>query len=87
MFTGRTGLIIWVKHIKALRLVERYGTIHYVSKKMKYVVLYVNETKVEQTIAQLNKLNFVINIERSYRREIKTDYDTNVPDKTRFYSI
>ncbi|NDI33497.1 YlbG family protein [Chengkuizengella sediminis] len=87
MFTGRTGLIIWVKHIKALRLVERYGNIHYVSKKLKYVVLYVNEDKVEQVIVQLNKLNFVTNVERSYRREIKTEYDTNVPDKTRFYSI
>lgn len=37
----REGLIVFLYHLKNSRQLRKYGTIHYVSKKMKYVVLYV----------------------------------------------
>lgn len=54
---------------------------------MKYAVLYVNQEKVEQTLGNLKKLNFVKKVDFSRRNEIKTEYDSKIPDKTRFYSI
>jgi uncharacterized protein YlbG (UPF0298 family) len=83
----RTGLIAWVSDLKAARNLDRYGTVHYMSKKMHYVVLYVHAVKAEETIRQLQKLPYVKKVERSYRNEIKTEYSSNMPDKTRFYTL
>lgn len=87
MFAERTGYIIWVNDVKAARNLEKYGTVHYISRKMHYVVMYVNAERAEETMKNIRRLAFVKKIERSYRNEIKTEYTSNVPDKTRFYSL
>ncbi len=78
MIPERTGLIVWVQHLKSVKRLERLGTIHYVSRRMKYVVLYTNKDQESKVIAQMQKWNFVKKIEKSYRSEIKTEYDSNV---------
>ena len=87
MFTERTGLIVWVTDLKAARNLERYGTVHYMSKRMLYAVLYVHTSRLEETMRQLQKQSYVKKVERSYRGEIKTEYNSNIPDKTRFYTL
>ena len=86
MLTERTGLIVWLNDVKSAKGLDRYGTVHYMSKRMKYAVLYLNTNRLEEVTAQLRKLPFVKKIERSYRNEIKTEYNSNIPDKTRFYT-
>ncbi|MBW7456774.1 YlbG family protein [Paenibacillus sepulcri] len=87
MFSERTGYIIWVNDIKSARSLEKYGNIHYISRKMHYVVMYMNSDREEEIIRNIQRLPFVKKTERSYRNEIKTEYERNVPDKTRFYSL
>jgi uncharacterized protein YlbG (UPF0298 family) len=87
MFAERTGYIVWFSDWKAARSLDKYGTLHYVSRKMHYAVIYVNAEDAEETERQLAKLPYVRKVERSYRNEIKTEYEKNVPDKTRFYSL
>ena len=87
MFTERAGLIVWLNSFKGARVLEKFGTLHYVSKKMKYAVLYVNKDRLPEIEQKLEQLHIVKKVERSYRNEIKTEYDTSIPDKTRFYSI
>lgn len=87
MFKERLGLILWVSDMKAVKTLERFGTIHYASKKMHYVVMYVNADGLEDTTKSLQKLSFIKKIERSYRTEIKTDYNSNVPDQAQIYSV
>ncbi|MBN3526056.1 YlbG family protein [Paenibacillus apiarius] len=87
MFPERTGYIIWVSDVKAARNLEKYGSLHYVSRKMMYAVLYVNADRAEDTIKNVRRLNYVKKIERSYRNELKTEYSSEVPDKTRFYGM
>ena len=86
MLTERKGLIVWVSDTKAARALEKYGVLHYVSKRMKYAVLYVNADKADEICAQLKRIHFVKKIEPSYRNELRTEYTKNVPDKTRFYT-
>lgn len=86
MIPERSGLIVWVQHFKSLRRLERLGIVHYVSKKMKYVVLYVNKDEAETVTTQIQRWNFVTKVERSYRNELKTEYSSNIPDKTTFYT-
>jgi len=87
MLTERKGLIVWVTDTKAARALEKYGVLHYVSKRMKYAVLYVNADRADEICAQLKRANFVKKIEPSYRNELRTEYSKNPMDKSRFYSL
>ncbi|MBJ6363291.1 YlbG family protein [Paenibacillus sp. GCM10012307] len=87
MFSERTGYIIWVNDLKAARSLDKYGNVYYMSRKMHYVVMYMNADRAEDTVRNIQRLPFVKRIERSYRNEIKTEYNSDVPDKTRFYSL
>lgn len=86
MFHERAGLIVWVTDVKQAKGLEKYGTVHYISKKMRYVVMYVHAERYDETAKNLSKLPYVKQVERSMRNEIKTEYSTNIPDKTRFYT-
>lgn len=87
MLCERTGFIVWISDLKAAKGLDRFGNVHYVSKKLKYAVLYMNSDKVEENLKQLHRLAYVQKVERSYRNEIKTEYSKDVEDKTRAYSI
>lgn len=87
MLIERKGLIVWVTDIRAARGLERYGSLHYISKKMRYAVLYVNANRAHDIMNQIQKLKYVKKVEYSYRNELKTEYNNHIPDKTRFYSL
>jgi uncharacterized protein YlbG (UPF0298 family) len=87
MFAERTGYIIWVNDIKAARNLEKYGTVHYISKKMHYVVMYVNSDRSEEASKNIRRLSYVRKIERSYRTEIPTEYSSDIPDKVSYYGL
>ncbi|MDF2924519.1 MAG: hypothetical protein K0R57_3433 [Paenibacillaceae bacterium] len=81
MITGRTGLIVWVNDVKPAKNLERFGSIHYISKKMSYVVLYTYTDKLDETMKGLQRLPYVKKVERSYRNEIQTEYTSSTPDQ------
>lgn len=87
MFSERVGYIIWVSDLKAARSLEKYGSVHYMSRKMHYVVMYMNADRADEVIRNIQRFSFVKKVERSYRNEIKTEYTSNEPDKSRFYSL
>ncbi|HFN1473848.1 TPA: DUF2129 domain-containing protein, partial [Enterococcus faecium] len=61
--TKRRGLIVWVYSLKQLKNLKKFGLLHYVSRRMKYVVLYLNEETLEETEERIRKLHFVRNVE------------------------
>lgn len=86
MIPERLGLIVWVQHLKSLKRLERIGTVHYVSRRMKYVVLYINKDDENKVIQQISNWNFVKKIEKSYRHELKTEYSTEPIENSTFYT-
>lgn len=66
--TKRRGLIVWVYSLKQLKNLKKFGLLHYVSRRMKYVVLYLNEETLEETEERIRKLHFVRNVERWERQ-------------------
>lgn len=70
----RQGIVVWVYSLRHMKTLKRFGLIHYVSKRMKYVVLYVNRKEVETTIGKLKELHFVRQVEQSYRPLINMDF-------------
>ncbi|MCF2942208.1 YlbG family protein [Paenibacillus tarimensis] len=87
MLAERTGYIIWVSDLKAARNLDKYGTVHYVSRKMHYIVMYVNADKAEETVRNIQRLSYVKKVERSFRNELKTEYEKDIPDKTSYYGL
>lgn len=71
----RDGLIVWMFNTKYLRVLRRYGYVHYVSKRMKYAVMYCDHEATGSIVSQLTKMRFVRSVEPSHLQEIRTTYE------------
>jgi uncharacterized protein YlbG (UPF0298 family) len=79
----RLGLAVYVKNVKSARNLRKFGNVHYVSRRLNYVSMYVPEDTLEQTIERISRLDFVTRVERSHRHEIPIYYDNAKPDKAK----
>ncbi|QKS71543.1 DUF2129 domain-containing protein [Paenalkalicoccus suaedae] len=79
--TDRVGLAVYIHSLKQVRQLKRFGHIHYVSKKMKYVILYCDVDRSEETMKKLKSFHFVKEVAMSMRPWIKTEYESKVPNK------
>nr|WP_265457779.1 YlbG family protein [Enterococcus sp. HY326] len=70
----RRGLIVWVYSFKQLKNLKRFGLVHYLSRRMKYVLLYVNEEEVTDIKERIEKLHFVRSVEPSYRPDVEMNF-------------
>lgn len=71
----RQSLVVYTYSLKQTRQLKRYGTVMYVSKKMRYVVLYVNQEDVEKLTDQLKQLRFVKRVVPSARPQISETFN------------
>ncbi|TLF40101.1 DUF2129 domain-containing protein [Lacticaseibacillus zeae] len=74
----RQGLVVWVYSLKQLKTLRRYGTIMYVSRRMKYVYLYMDRDEITAASNKLSKLRFVKRVEPSHRPELKTEFGSDI---------
>lgn len=79
--TPRRGLIVWVYSLKQLKNLRRFGYVHHVSRKQKYVVLYVDDIDVDATVDRIDKLFFVRSVEKSMRPDINMNFDNRLGNK------
>ncbi len=82
----RVGVAVWVNSIRTVRHLKRFGNIHFVSKRYKYVVLYVDADQLDETMGHMKRLNFVTNVEPSYRHEIPTEYQNEKQDRSKEFN-
>ncbi|WP_068672495.1 YlbG family protein [Oceanobacillus sp. Castelsardo] len=85
MRINRQGLIVWFQHMKNLKQIKRHGNLIYASKRLKYAVIYVDQTDVAYVETKLTKLPFISKVERSYKPFVRTDYENAKPDKAKQY--
>ena len=43
----RKELIVWLYSLKQVKNIRKYGHVHYISDRLRYVVLYVNANQVD----------------------------------------
>ncbi|WP_232699633.1 YlbG family protein [Brevibacillus daliensis] len=79
----RLGVAVWIKNPRVARNLRKFGTIHYVSKRLNYVSMYVDAEQIEQVVPQMERLHYVLKVERSHRHEIPTEYNNAKPDKAK----
>ena len=75
--TPRQGVIVYLYRLRQSKQLRKFGQIKYISKRMKYVLLYMDRDKIEQNVKRLKKLKFVKKVELSYRPFLKVDYGTS----------
>lgn len=81
----RQGLIVYVHHLKQAKSLRRYGHVHYISRKMKYVVIYCDYDEIEAAINKVSRLPYVREVMPSYRRFVNTEFENAKPDKAKEY--
>ena len=85
MIGSRQGIMVYLHTLKQAKMLRKFGNIHYVSKKLKYVVLYTNMDEVDELVEKLNKYSFVKKVELSYKPFLKVEYENSKPDKAKEY--
>jgi len=85
MHTKRQGLVIWFQYMKNIKQIKRLGHLIYVSKRLKYAILYVNQKDIDTVEKRLLKYPFVSKVERSEKPFIETDFENAKPDKAKQY--
>ncbi|GAJ25350.1 cytosolic protein [Liquorilactobacillus sucicola DSM 21376 = JCM 15457] len=74
----RQSIIVYLYHLKNSKQLRRYGTIHYVSRRMKYVVLYIDRSAMSETLKKLKEIRFVKRVALSPRSNIKINFGDEV---------
>jgi len=85
MFGSRQGIIVWLYSLKQAKMLRRFGNVHFVSKKLKYVVLYCNQEDAEDLIGKLQAYSFVKKVEPSYKPFLRMEFENAKPDKAKEY--
>lgn len=81
----RQGLFVWFQHRRNITQIKKYGHVIYVSRKMRYALVYVNRDEVDEKETQLKNLPFISKTERSYKPYIKTSFENALPDQAKMY--
>lgn len=71
---SRQALIVWMYSNKKVKQLQKYGFVYYVSRKMKYAVLYTDVSEADHIQKNLEKLHFVRQVDVSPRQAMATDY-------------
>jgi len=85
MNMDRQGIVVWFQNMKNIKQLKRYGNLIYVSKRLKYAVIYINQNEIEEIEAKIMKYSFVSKVERSFKPFVRTDYENAKPDKAKQY--
>ncbi|WP_386119712.1 YlbG family protein [Weissella cibaria] len=70
--TQRRSVIVHLKNVRQARQLRRFGVVSYISERMKYAVIYMNEADVATKSALIERLGFVSSVELSHWPDVDT---------------
>ena len=68
--TARRALVAYINGNHVVRTLRHYGIVRYVSRRMHYVILYVDQDQIEQLKAKIGHLRAVRSVEESARPDL-----------------
>lgn len=74
MITKRQGIFVWYQHRRNINRIKRFGHLIYASRKSKYALLYVDQSKIKEIEQRLRKLPYISKIKRSNKPLIQTEF-------------
>lgn len=70
----RMSIAVYLYYNRDARKLSQYGDIIYHSRKLRYLLLYVNQEKLDALLLTLQKQKFVKEVVPSYRKELDTNF-------------
>lgn len=61
----RVSLIVYLYNLKQNRNLKKFGNIVYISRKMKYIVIYLNSDNLDEKISEISKFKGVRRVIKS----------------------
>lgn len=62
---ARTELLVSIFSLKQAKNLKKFGDIRFISKKMHYVILFVNHNQIDDTIEEIKKQRYVKRVEKT----------------------
>ncbi|ABP90515.1 conserved hypothetical protein [Streptococcus suis 05ZYH33] len=75
---NRTCLTVYLHYNRDARKLSQYGDIVYHSKRLQYVLVYMDQELVKATILKLKKERFVKKVVPSYIKELDQNFVGNL---------
>lgn len=76
--TERVGLAVYLYYNRDARKLGQYGDVIYQSKRLRYVILYVNASEAEAMTKQLQQLKYVKKVSPSQFDQIDRNFVGNL---------
>lgn len=81
----RQAIIVNLYSTRNTRQLQHFGHVHYVSRRSKYAILYVNAATAEEVKTQIEQLDFVKSVSLSPKNEIDLNFSQALdPDDNSF---
>ncbi|MEJ9279960.1 MULTISPECIES: YlbG family protein [Ureibacillus] len=77
----RQGLIVYVYQLKHAKSLRKFGNVQYISRKLKYVVLYCNRDEISYIKNKIQRLPFVKDVVESYLPFVKNEFENSKSKK------
>lgn len=71
--------------LKQAKVLRKFGNVHYISKRLKYAVLYCNTDHVNSTMEKIQSYSFVKKVEPSFKPFLRIEFENSKPDKAKEY--
>ncbi len=71
---NRIGLTVYLHYNRDVRKLQQYGDIMYHSKRLRYIVLYVDQLHLDDIMAKLKKEKFVKRMVPSFIKDLDQDF-------------
>lgn len=68
--TKRRALIVYINNRRVIRALRHYGSIEYVSRRMHYVVLYIDQADIDTISTKVQQMRAVRRVEQSLRPDL-----------------
>lgn len=81
----RQGMIVWFQHMRNIKQIKKHGHLIHVARKLKYAVLYVDQSDVDTIENKLLKYSFITKVDRSQKPFVRTEFENVLPDKAKQY--
>lgn len=77
----RQSIIVWLYTLKQVKNIRKFGHIQFISKKLRYVVLYTNRNEINDIKEKLEKLHYVQKVEVSHLDDIDKTWKNAIPNR------
>ncbi|MBM7544201.1 uncharacterized protein YlbG (UPF0298 family) [Weissella beninensis] len=76
----RRAIYVYLRSLRQVKQLRKYGQVEFTSRKMHYILLYMDADLIEETKDKLIKLGFVIRIKDAIRSNLNANLNEKNED-------